>query len=60
MTLLGSLVDYFPYIISWDDDAEEYVATTPAYPEMYFRGATEKDAFNGLREVLSVIDLDED
>lgn len=60
MTVIGGLVELLPYIVAWNEDLEEYVATTPAYPLFAYEAPTEKDALNGLKALIADIDLNDD
>lgn len=60
MTVIGGLVEFLPYIVAWDDDNEEYVATTPAYPTFFYNAPTEKESLMGLKRLIADIDLNDD
>lgn len=59
MTELGGLVEFLPYVVSWSDEDEEYVATTPSYPSLSWLAPTEAEALSGLKDMIAGLDLDE-
>jgi predicted HicB family RNase H-like nuclease len=48
----GPDISRYSVVVAWSDEDDEYVATSPEWPDLSWLGASEPEAIRGLRTVI--------